>query len=450
MSLHARLVWSMVAGLVASLALGGAIACLLAARSVETEMRSALAVARQAIEAGIARLPDSNDTRRDVESLIASFRGNRHLHIFMTGNDGAIAAPTDEAAVIGDVPGWFVRLIGVAPERDFLPVAVDDDVRTLVLQTNPRNEILEVWGQFSGSFLILALFCGQAVLLVPWLVRRALRPLDRVALAFRRVGEGDYSERIGGGLTPELAPLARSFDRMAQQLADAAAENRGLNEQLLTLQQHERGELARDLHDEVGPFLFAVKLDAARVELLARERRPEEIPERVRSILDAVEHMQRQVRAILGRLQPTGLAEFGLAAAVEALVAFWRRRHPEIAFRVRIGPEAELLDELAAATIYRVVQEGLSNAMRHGRPSAVSIRVAAAADAIEASIADDGAGISAEAQLGFGLIGMRERLRALGGALECASRPGGGVTIAARVPCAVRRRGRAAARVAAE
>lgn len=437
MSLHARLVWSMVAGLVANLVLGGAIACFLAKRSVETEMRSALAVARQAVTNGIERLAQSDDPARDIDDLVASFRGNRHLDIFITGDDGATALTPTETAVLGDVPAWFIRLVGVAPEQEHVPVLIDETPRRVVLQTNPRNEILEVWGQLSGHLLILGLFCAQAVLLIPWLMRRALRPLDRIAAAFQRVGSGDYGERVHGRVAPELVPLVAGFNRMAEQLAAADAQNRALNEQLLSLQEQERGEIARDLHDEVGPFLFAVKVDASRIETHAAKGRLAEIRQCVHSIIDAVGHMQRQLRAILGRLQPTGLAELGLAAALEALVDFWRRRHPDIDWRLRIDPAiGHLDDEVAAATIYRVVQEALSNAVRHGHPSTISIAVSAdgTGDGIDIRVVDDGSGMSEAARFGFGLAGMRERLRSLAGTLEYANLPEGGLALAARVP----------------
>jgi two-component system sensor histidine kinase UhpB len=412
-------------------------------------MRSALAVARQAIENGLERLPASSDSGRDLESLVGSFRGNRHLHIFITGDDGAIAVPTAELPVIADVPDWFVRLIGVGAESVHLPLVFDEMRRTVVLQTDPRNEILEVWGQFSGNFIILALFCGHATLLVAWLTRRALRPLDRLAAALQRVGRGDYSERIDGSIPPELAPLAASFNRMAAQLAEADAQNRHLNERLLSLQEDERGELARDLHDEVGPFLFAVKVDAAKVEQLAGEGRVAEIGQCVRSILDAADHMHRQVRAILGRLQPAGLSDFGLVTAVEALVAFWNRRYPGIEYRLSITPASQSLKPVEAATVYRVIQEALSNAVRHGEPKVITISVAEADGALAVRVEDDGRGIDDDTRFGFGLSGMSQRLRAIGGALECIGRGGGGMIVDARMPWSASRTSFAPAEVPA-
>ncbi|MGH7063650.1 MAG: histidine kinase, partial [Stellaceae bacterium] len=148
--------------------------------------------------------------------------------------------------------------------------------------------------------------------------------------ALEEVGDGRYRTRISGRLPPELSRLRDSFNRMVARLAEADADNRRLNEQLLTLQEQERGELARDLHDEVSPFLFAVNTDAASASRLLAEARNAEADEHIQSIADAVSHIQQQVRRMLGRLRPVGLDDLGLAAAIENLVAFWRRRRPQI------------------------------------------------------------------------------------------------------------------------
>jgi two-component system sensor histidine kinase UhpB len=144
--------------------------------------------------------------------------------------------------------------------------------------------------------------------------------------------------------------------------------------------------------------------------------------------------MQRQVRAILGRLQPAGLADFGLVAAVEALVAFWNRRYPGIEYRLSITPASRSLKPVEAATVYRVIQEALSNAVRHGEPREITITVAETDGALAVRVEDDGRGIDDDTRFGFGLSGMSQRLRAIGGALECIGRAGGGMIVDARLP----------------
>jgi two-component system, NarL family, sensor histidine kinase UhpB len=249
-----------------------------------------------------------------------------------------------------------------------------------------------------------------------------------------QVGHGDYAIRIDERLTPELARLRDSFNRMATRLAATDADNRRLHEQLLTLQEEERSDIARDLHDEIGPLLFALNVDVNTVTTLLSEGRTGDLPVHTRSIADAARRLQGQVRSMLRRLRPIGLAEFGLAEAIAGIVEFWRRRYPEIDYRVSIAPECINLGERTDTTIYRIVQECLSNAVRHARPRLVTISIERCGDEMIVRVADDGAGATDEAAMGYGLIGMGERVKAMDGRLAFANRPDGGFAVSAWLP----------------
>ena len=278
------------------------------------------------------------------------------------------------------------------------------------------------------------MLCVLTILLIYVFIGRTLRPLDGLADAMEEVGAGRYGTRMRGRLAPELSRLRDSFNRMAARLADADAENRRLNEQLLTLQEQERSDLARDLHDEVSPFLFAINVDAATASRLMREGRATEARGHVQSITDAVRHMQRQVRSMLGRLRPIGLAEFGLREAIENTVGFWRRRRPEIRYEVTISAECDDLGELAGTTIYRIVQECVSNAVRHAEPALITVSIDRDGEEVRVEVADDGCGMQKPVKPGYGLVGIGERVRAMGGRLAFSNQPGAGFAVAAVFP----------------
>jgi two-component system, NarL family, sensor histidine kinase UhpB len=437
MSLRMRLIGLVAIVLVISLIVGGAIACLNASRSVRTEMRSALLVGRQTVENAAETVRAARNPRRELENLVLSFRGNRHLRVSLAGDPAVVAVPHVEKSPFGKVPAWFVRLIGVASVTDRLPVPIAGKPdATIVLETEPHNETLEVWNEFNDSLIVLLLFSGQTIVLIYLFIGHTLRPLYRLTTAFEQIGYGDYGTRISGRLAPELARLCDGFNHMAARLAAADADNRHLNEQLLTLQEAERAEIARDLHDEIGPYLFAINIDAANISRLLKAGRAGEASDSVGFIAEAVDHMQRQLRGVVRRLQPVGLAEFGLRDAIADMVQFWRRRHPEIDFHVEIASECEGLGDLADTTIYRITQECLSNSLRHGRPSRIALHVEPlAGDRIMLEIADDGLGMSDIADAGFGLRGMAERVRGIGGSLTLRNSPGGGLAVSAVLPC---------------
>jgi two-component system, NarL family, sensor histidine kinase UhpB len=436
-SLRFRLIGMVSVALVVSLALGGATAWINASRSVRTEMRSALLVGRQTIENAIERLQNSRDPLHDLDDLVPSFEGNRHLRVRLIGEGAAIAAPIVERPPFGPLPSWFIRVIGVGSITDRVPIVVGGrGYATIVLETDPHNEILEVWNEFTDSLVTPAVFSSLTILLIYVFIGRALRPLAALAVALERVGDGRYRTRIAGRLAPELARLRDSFNRMAARMADADAENRCLNEQLLTLQEQERSELARDLHDEVSPFLFAINIDAASASRLLNDGRADEARDRIQSIADAVRPMQRQVRSMLGRLRPIGLDEFGLREAIENMIAFWRRRRPEIRYQLAISAECQGLGELMGLTICRIVQESLSNAVRHAGPTLITVSVDREDADVRVEVADDGRGMPEPSRPGYGLVGLGERVKAIGGSLSFSNKPGQGFAVTAVLPCA--------------
>jgi two-component system, NarL family, sensor histidine kinase UhpB len=441
MSLRFRLICLIAIVLIASLAVEGTIVSFNASRSVQTEMNSALQVGQQIVKSALAQLPESTDRRRDLEELVAAFKGNRHLRVSLTGSGAATVEPSLEGSHFGVVPPWFIRFLGITPVAARVPIAIaGQDYGSIVIETDPNNEILEVWNDLGDGLFVLTLFFGLNILLIFFFIGRALRPLDHLGLALEQIGHGDYKMRIASNPVPELSRLQGSFNRMASELAEMDEEKRHLNEQLLTLQEEERCEIARDLHDEISPFLFAVNVDLATISRLANEGQSTEIAGPIRSTLESVSHMQRQIRTLLGRLRPGVLADFGLAAAIMSMVAFWRRRHPGIRFKVSLPPDGASFGALIDITIYRIVQESLSNAVRHGNPAEISVSVTSApaddpgSGGVIVEVANDGHGMEKTACFGFGLTGMQERVHALGGRLIITQEPGMGLSVMAILP----------------
>lgn len=447
MSLRFRLIGLVAIAFVVSLLCGGVIVSLIASRSVRTEMDAALLVGTQAVQNALEDIRSSPDPQGDLKSFIASFSGNRHVRVSWTGNAAAASAPAVERSPFGRTPDWLTRLIGVAPVTDRISIELAGySAGTVAIETDPRNEILEVWNEICQGFIVLVLFCTQTMVLIYLLTGRALRPLDRMAVALEKVGQGEYGTRIAGNLAPDLGRLRDAFNRMAAQLAEMHDDNRRLSEQMLTLQEQERRDLARDLHDEVSPLLFAINVDVAKVARLAKQGRPAEMSGPIQAITEAVGQMQRQVRNMLGRLRPSGLAEFGLAEAIGNLVEFWRKRNPEIDYRVTIAPECEALGSLVDITIYRTVQECVSNAVRHAKPGTIAISITQARNETRGSeeviveVVDDGEGVREPLTMGFGLLGMQDRIKDAGGALAFSKRAGGGLAVVAALPFPLRYR----------
>lgn len=230
------------------------------------------------------------------------------------------------------------------------------------------------------------------------------------------------------------------------------ADNRRLANQALLVQELERRHLARELHDELGQYLNAISLDAARIRDLSGGREPE-VHRVSLGLMQSASHVYRQIGGMIRRLRPIGLDEFGLPSALEHCVDGWRERLPDASFSLTIEGDFAGLSDALTITLYRLVQEGLTNVSKFARTSRVEVFMVRAPreaqerqdrqdrhdgeriDEIVVTMADDGPGADLEKpRAGLGLIGMRERVEALGGEFHVASKPEGGFLFCARVP----------------
>jgi two-component system, NarL family, sensor histidine kinase UhpB len=378
-------------------------------------------------------MPLSDNPDRQLVPLIADFDGNRHLQAWLVTAQGEVLA-TSRPAPAEPPPDWFYYLL----RQDVPPVRLAVPAGGMIeLWPVYSNDMRAVWEEFLDLVLVLALASLGGGALVFVVVGQALRPLRAVGEVLPRIGRGDYSARAPLAGPPELVELGRGVNEMATRLAAMRDRNRTLEEQMLTLQDEERADIARDLHDEIGPHLFAANIDAATAASLIGAGRPDAALEQVRAIAAAIGHIQRLVRDILQRLRPTHLAELGLSSAILDLIAFWKARRPEIDFQTTLPDDRELPEDLQE-TLYRIVQESLSNAVRHGAPKSVHIAIEWSAGGARVQVINDGAA-DAAATPGYGLTGMAERVAASGGTLSAGPGDGGLWRVEAALPFAAAR-----------
>jgi two-component system sensor histidine kinase UhpB len=433
-SLRVRLIVSIALVLILMLVVGSALLYWQAVQEVGAELRASLDVGAHTVHNAVDDIEEAATPLRHLELLVADFDGDRHLQASLIGYDGRIIYRSTTLPPTDPAPDWFYRLLAAqsVSSRIDLP-APFSRFGTMLLQTDARNEIAEVWSNVVLTLAIVVTFCGLNAVLVYWVTGRALRPLVALSAAFNGIGAGHYELRVKEHGSRELAQLCRGFNLMAEQLAEIQGRKHRLEHQLAAVQEEERAELARDLHDEIGPLLFAVSVDLSVVQ------QDEAIcgtplAGRIDSIRDSIGRVYREVKAILARLRPATLVDLGLAQAAESLVNFWQIRYPTVEFRLRTPAEGfgTKIDD----AIYHLIQEGLSNALRHGKPTRIDIGVNLDANEVLVEVSDNGVGLKPEAhRAGFGLTGMQERVKALGGILSVKnSASGGGVIVRARLP----------------
>lgn len=215
-------------------------------------------------------------------------------------------------------------------------------------------------------------------------------------------------------------------------------ENRQLARQYLQAQESERKILARELHDELGQYLNAIKTDAVSIQEKVADG-PPPILRAATAIIRHTDHLYAVVRNLIRELRPVALDELGLKAALEHYLDHCRQRIG-VELVAQFDGDIDTLTEPLNLAIYRVIQEGVTNASRHASARHITVRVARGTkslepDVVTVSVTDDGCGMDPDQpHAGLGLIGMRERIEMLGGEWSATTAPGEGFSIAARIP----------------
>lgn len=441
MTLKTQLVALVAGALLISLVAGGMLIAVVASHWVKSEIEADAKMARQLVVARIAEEAEEAESSDRIVELMESLEARHHLHAryLQNGAEAAPPAEDDERSGASNAPSWLFSLLGVRPSIQEIPVSLKgQSAGKIVIETDPSAEISKVWQLIRFGLLAIVAMSVLTLALVTAGLTRSLRPLGELAGALSRIGDGDYAARIGTAGPTEIALLGRHFDQMAEQLQAMQAHTRTLTAQLLAVQDRERRDIARDLHDELGPCLLAANLDVSALIRLNQGERRDAVEECAQGLARVLDQMQGLVRRMISRLHLESAEPFDLGAAAADLAGFWRERCPEITWHVTPWDKWPELPAEQAVPLHRIVQEAVSNAVRHSGARHVSIDCSPEPNAVVVQVRDDGSGIGDHAHTGFGLSGMRDRIEALGGSLDIASAPGQGTAIAARLPLAQR------------
>jgi two-component system, NarL family, sensor histidine kinase UhpB len=454
LSLRARLITLLALVLILGLTINITRLVLEAGPRVQAEDQSVIRLAREFIETLVVSLNETADPDARLSRIIQDLNRLRHVSITRQEDASGVKPPVaddrDDDREPSSVPAWFVALVHPETTAVNVPIAIHGRPGSLVITSHPDDEMNEIWDGIVtqlqvGSAIAVALF-----LLTMLVVNRALAPLQSLSDAMTNIEAGAYDTRVEPAGSPELAAICAKLNHLAATLGDAMEEKRQLAETAVSLQDAERKEIARELHDEFGPYLFALRAHASSLMRTAATLEPntDALRRHGDAILEQINALQQFNRRVLEKLRPVGLAELGLSEAIGALLRLWRESHPGVAIETTISPSLGETGETAALTIYRIIQEALTNVFRHARATHVEITVTPAptrqtgsaamdTNAVAVSVRDNGAGLSNDHKQGLGMIGMRERVLALGGTMTVASTPHG-VTVEALVPCGIR------------
>jgi two-component system sensor histidine kinase UhpB len=377
-----------------------------------------------------------------LRTLPAQLRSIRHVRVAVKDAAGmAVAATlTPSGQDHASAPGWFASLVAPAVEPHDVPVTVAGrPVGQVEILGEPADEIAEIWENFIAIGSVAALLNLAMIAILYILFGRVLDPLTGLAVGLSDLQHKSYAVRLPQPYPREVAVIVDQFNALANALETVRAENLALNRQLIRAQDDERRRTALELHDEVGPCLFGLKVSAASIAAAATEL-PDKIAnkmsERAREIVATVEHLQAINRTMLERLRPMALGHVPLREIVDRLVSERARQAPQILFRFDAEGLAASYGDSVDLTVYRCIQESLTNSIRHAQAKRVNVEICddRAAKVLKLIVRDDGRGMAADASAGLGISGMQERVEGLGGRYHLQSQTGRGTCVNITIP----------------
>lgn len=409
-------------------------------QAIHEEVRAATRVAEQFLEVRLASMT-SGVSDAEQQALLADLaavgrlRANA-LQVHAVGGGLLYQSPESVWKAGRAAPAWFDTWL--APQ--VMGWSADAGGMRIELVPDTSRAVLDAWDD-----LMAGVGWGAALLLTVWFVcrlvlRRALSPLQRVDDALLEAADGRFDKRLPVFGVREIDRVALAYNRLADSLIETRADNRRLGDDrdfARALQQGleaERRLISRELHDELAQGLTAVRAIAGSI--LQRSQHEPQLYGSAQAMLAMTGQMQDGVRVILSRLRRFPTDGCSLHEVLHAHCAQWQQWHPDIRLELRLDPLPALVSEQQMLTLLRVLQESLTNVVRHAAARHVLVKLTRAEGMLELSITDDGQGLRTPAQAAgrFGISGMRERVSELNGELDLECPEAGGLRLRVRLP----------------
>ncbi len=417
LSLRTRLLLPLGLMFAAALLAGGVSLQIFSATQLMEETEPAARSASAVAAALNGALRTATNPQATLDAFVQSLGESEAIRFRRIGTNLDVR-PHEVQTPLGTVPDWFVRLLVIPEFKTAFPVTIEGKpVGDILYAPDISADIYEKWIGFLAiacSGITLMLLTGA---IAHFAVRSALRPLQSLGDGLTRMRSGDYEQPIAPAGPPEIRKSAQEANELARTLNRLSQDNRSLLRRIVSLQDDERQDMARELHDELGPLLFGIRANTvALLESIppgqANLRRAAE------GIVQAVETLQQANRRILDRLRPLYIQELGLERSIQTLLQNVKAQAPDLKVTSRIDTALNEVDGLLSQTIYRVIQEAVTNVLRHARANAMQVAADINDREVIVEISDDGIGFPADRMFGRGLTGMLERARALSGTLE--------------------------------
>jgi len=391
----------------------------------ETDASMQLAQLLLDVQHAVGKADGSAAARSAAVDEIRHANDLRHVRVSLVDESGELLAtsPAEEPQV-----GVLTKaLLSSSPPTSLVyPVSYDaEPLGELRVSSNPMSEFAEIEQQAGEHLALLALTLLALSAAIYWMVRRGLQPVAQVQAALANLQAGHLETRLPRFKLKDVDDISLRFNQCAAAMEEAAAQRRDLTRRVIEAEEEERKRLARELHDELGQSLTAIKVDAAYIAREAANSAPK-IVDSAHSIEKLSSNIMELIRSMLARLRPFGLETVGLRETIQDLVNGWQVRVADrFQCSLQISGNVDALAPDLNMTVYRLIQECLTNAVKHSRARKISLRISLEESRVllEVTESETTGNRRAVGANGSGLLGMRERVEAHGGELSLAFEP---------------------------
>ena len=308
---------------------------------------------------------------------------------------------------------------------------------SILVTLNTRIETARAWNNLRAVIDVLFASILAVCLLVYFTINRMLKPAQLIITGLEEMRDGHLDTRLPAFDIKEWKQTSDAINQLASSQEQAISDNKQLALKLMNIQEEDHRYIARELHDEFGQCLAGINAVTASINQTAAIQCPELVPE-IKTINPITHHMMDVLRSMLSRLRPVEIDDIGLSQSLKNLVATWNNRTNGKTFhQLILTGNIDTLPEPLPVNIYRIVQECLSNITKHAEASHADVTINyQAGQNIQLEINDNGIAEldKFDDTLGVGLLGIRERVTALGGKLILLAGETGGLTINISIP----------------
>jgi two-component system sensor histidine kinase UhpB len=380
--------------------------------------------------------PEYGQTDKVLQSFLQSLGYVRSSHIVLYDISGNVLYTSPPSTYKADVqaPKWFEKMVQPPVET------VERQIRygSLVVSSSAAGSIREAWSGFRQLMWVGLFFFVLLNLMVYALLSHSLKPIKPILTSINRMERGDLSTRLPTFTLPEFNRIGHSLNRMAESLAmeRQLEENRQLTQLIQTHIEDERRSLARELHDELGQYVTAIKTFAVAIVNKAKDKSPD-IAANAQTIVGAANQIYEGMHSIIRQLRPGALDNLGLSETLRDAMQYWQTLHANVRFELKLNGQLDDLGESLNINVYRIVQESINNALKHAQAKSIEVNLTLLENELQLLIKDDGVGMnmaSVDQSQHFGLLGIRERVQGFHGSFSLLSEPNRGTAIHINIP----------------